>query len=271
MSVAELIPAETGELALFTPQTAVAVLTSQERFSEFYARVKVETDKLVPDVSSKRGRDAIRTMARKVVSTKTAIDAEGKRLNEDARAQINAVDAARRKIWDELDALAKEVRKPLTEWETAEEARLERCTAVMAHLQAETIIRAEETSEGLELRRSALMTLAIADDEFQELAAGARFSREQAIEALTAGIARTKAAEAERAELERLRAEAEERRQAEIARLEAERLERERLAAEEAERERERQAAERAASPRSAACRTSPRLPNGPGSGGRAG
>jgi colicin import membrane protein len=59
-----------------------------------------------------------------VTRSKTAIDDAGKKLNEEARAKINAVDAQRRKIREELDALAEEVRKPLTEWEKAEDQRI---------------------------------------------------------------------------------------------------------------------------------------------------
>lgn len=102
----------------------VSVLIDEKTYSEFYAKMKAELDGFQPDTSTDKGRKEIASMAYKVTRTKTAIDAAGKKLNEDARAQINVVDANRRKIREELDALADDVRKPLTEWETAEAARI---------------------------------------------------------------------------------------------------------------------------------------------------
>lgn len=101
----------------------VTVLIDAKTYSDFYARMKAEIADFVPDVSTVKGRGEIASLAFKVTKTKTAIDAAGKKLNEDARAQINAVDASRRKIREELDALADEVRRPLTEWEESEKER----------------------------------------------------------------------------------------------------------------------------------------------------
>jgi colicin import membrane protein len=54
--------------------------------------MKRETDALDADVTTEKGRKAIASMAYKVARTKTAIDEAGKKLNEEARARINAVD-----------------------------------------------------------------------------------------------------------------------------------------------------------------------------------
>ena len=92
-----------------TPRTALVaqvsanpglVLLDRERFDQFYEAIKAETDKLVPDLTTEKGRKEIASMAHKVAKTKTAIDAAGKLLNEEARSKINIVDAARRDIRD---------------------------------------------------------------------------------------------------------------------------------------------------------------------------
>jgi hypothetical protein len=236
-----------GALALITPATALEVFTDASRFSEFYQRVKAETDKLQADVSTKKGRDAIRSMSFNVVKSKTALVAEGAKLKEDAQKTVNAVNASLRTIKEELDGLAAEVRKPLTEWEAAEEARIERVQVLLTKLQSSGAIQHGETSEAIAQRIGELEAVAITDDEFQEMAGAAIYARETALDALRAGLERVRQEEADRAELEQLRAQAAERARLEEERAQAERQEQARLAAENEERERAQLEAERGA------------------------
>jgi len=74
------------------------VLLDRERFNQFYEAIKDETDKLVPDLTTEWGRKEIASLAFKVTKTKTAIDAAGKLLKEEAQATVTKVDAARREI-----------------------------------------------------------------------------------------------------------------------------------------------------------------------------
>jgi hypothetical protein len=108
-------------------ENPVVLFTDTAKFSEFYARVKAETDKLDPDVSTEAGRNEVRSMARKVVTTKSAINKAGLALTDEWRRQTAEVTASRKKMEDELAALAAEVRKPLTDWEDAEDLRVKAC------------------------------------------------------------------------------------------------------------------------------------------------
>ena len=124
MNVQTTIKPET-DLVAKALENPVALFTDAAKFSDFYARVKAETEKLTPDTSTNKGRDEIRSMARKVVTTKTTLDKAAKALTEEWRNQTNQVNAARNKMVADLAALAEEVRKPLTDWEAAEELRIE--------------------------------------------------------------------------------------------------------------------------------------------------
>lgn len=128
-------PEPATDIAAIVAANPVSVLIDEKVYSQFYQHIKAETEAFKPDLSTVASRKEISSLAYKVTRTKTAIDAAGKKLNEDARAQINAVDASRRKIRDELDALAEAVRKPLTEWEAAEEARIDRVKAMLLHIE----------------------------------------------------------------------------------------------------------------------------------------
>lgn len=198
-------------VALTTPETAVAVLTDEAKFSDFLRRIKEETSKLVPDVTTPKGRKEIAAMAFKVTKTKTAIDAERKRLTEDAREKIKVVDAAGRKIREELDAHAAEVRKPLTDWEDAEDARVRRVDQDIENLRKHAVILADETSDQLAARLESLRGAVISDEVYQDQADIARNLLEFAIAAVENGLKAAIKREADAAELARLQAEKAER------------------------------------------------------------
>lgn len=213
-----------------TPQTALVaqvsanpglVLLDQERFNQFYEAIKQETDKLVPDLTTEKGRKEIASMAFKVAKTKTAIDAAGKLLNEEARAQINKVDAARRDIREKLDALKDEVRKPLTDWEAREEERVAACDALIALMKRDAVVTLEDTSASVAARLAEIKSFALDEGQFQSLLATAQQQQADAIENLSAAHARLLKEEADRAELDRLRADAAERAERERAEAEA--------------------------------------------------
>lgn len=213
-----------------TPQTALVaqvnanpglVLLDQERFDQFYEAIKAETDKLVPDLTTEKGRKEIASMAFKVAKTKTAIDAAGKLLNEEARAKINIVDAARRDIREKLDALKDEVRRPLTEWEAREEERVAACEGLIARMKAAAIVPLDDTAEAVADRLAQVKSFALDEGQFQSLLPAALQQQTATVEALTAAHARLVKEEADRAELDQLRAEAAERAERERAEAEA--------------------------------------------------
>lgn len=220
----------TTNLVVVEPETALAVLTDPERFDDFLARVKAFTDALVPDTSTAKGRDEIRSAAAKVARSKTAIDKAGLGLTEEWRANTEKVNASRRLIKEKLDALRDEVRKPLTDWETAEEERVERVKLTLARLQAAAVVSIEDTVETVQARLDTIAGVEITAEVFQEYEAAALSHQEHTTATLTAAVARLTREAEERAELERLR------------QADAERQERDaeaRRAEEEAERRRE--------------------------------
>lgn len=225
---------ETSDL-ITIPANPVALFTDDKQFGEFYQRIKREVETFVPDLSSDKGRKEVASMSFKVTKAKTALDAAGKTLTEDARKQIDKVNAARRTIWDQLDTLAKEVRKPLTEWEEREAKRVERCEGVIRLLRAQAVVSFNETADDVRGRLASVRATPIEEDEFLDFHTIAISLKATALEALEAAVIRLTQEEADRAELERLRAEnaareqreAEARDAAETARLDAEQAERE--------------------------------------------
>ena len=198
------------------------VLTDGAKFAAFLEAVRVESAKAGVDVSTAKGRDAIKSAAYKIVRSKTAIDATGKTLNESAREQINKVDAARREIREKMDALAAEVRQPLTDWEEVEKARVDRCKAVLERLQSAAAFDVGAQSDQVAARLAEVEATVI-DASFEDFEQAGHNLKAAAVAALTSALERMRKEEADRAELAALRA-AEDERQAREA---AERAERE--------------------------------------------
>ena len=220
------------DIVALVEATPVLVLTDKEKFSDFYKAMKAECDALEIDLETEKGRKAIASMAYKVARTKTAIDDAGKRLNEEARAKINAVDESRREIRAQLDALKDEVRKPLTEWEQAEEARKAQVDEIMSWLRGSAKVEFDETATNIRARIAIISATTFAPDVFLGYAAQAEALKTTAITSLETIADRMEQEEAQRAELERLRAEAAEREEQDRIKREAEEAERARIVAE---------------------------------------
>ena len=241
---------EATDLVAKALENPVALFTDTEKFNDFYARVKAETDKLTPDTSTKKGRDAIRSMASKVITTKTTIEKAGKALTEEWRRQTAEVTASRKVMEDQLAALAAEVRKPLTDWEAAEELRVESCRADIECFKLAAVVTMDDTAATVRERGKEVWEQPIDPARFGDMLDEAVAAKDTAVASLKAALARLTQEEADRAELEKLRAEARAREeadriaaeQAEAERAEAARIEAEKRRAEEAKAEAERQA-----------------------------
>lgn len=215
---------------------ALVVLTNAEAFDNFYERMKAETDRHVPDVSTDKGRKAIIALARRVTTTKTAITAAAKGLTEGWREQTAQVNAARRPIEEQLAALAEEVRRPVTEWEAAEASRVERNRAAIAEVRAAAVVTSDDTTASVEERGRRIHEMTIGKDWSDAEAAEFGGAQRATVEALVAARNRLRQEEADRAELEKLRAaEAERQRVAEQERIAREAREAEEQAARDAE------------------------------------
>lgn len=214
--------AESTDLAIMATVNPVAVFTDREQFSSFYRKLKEETDRERQslDVSTERGRKAIRSLAFRVTKAKTTLDKSGLELTADWRAKIDMVNTARREMTTELDALAKDVRKPLTEWEEAEKARIERCRATIERIKQAAVVTMDDTSETVRVRGGEVWQTEIGED-FGDLADEAKAVKETAVATLQRARERLAQEEAGRAELARLRAEAAEREAREQAEREA--------------------------------------------------
>ena len=113
MTTTSIIPHEPADIQLLFQNGGTAI-------DALIERIEIEVRSHVADLTTKKGRDEIASLAFKVSKSKTALDAAGKALTETQKAEIKVVDDARKEIRDRFDALRDEARKPLTDWEIAE-------------------------------------------------------------------------------------------------------------------------------------------------------
>lgn len=204
---------EVTDLVVIEKQNAMAVFTTKEQLDPIIEAIEKEARSPVPDVSTRKGRDAIASMAHKVARSKTYIDNAGKDLVAELKALPKQIDESRRIVRERLDALKDEVRKPLTDWENAESARKEALQQRLADLRAiaDVIDGVGNYLPSVEIQQRIKSAKAVAlDDSWQEVAAEAGAAKDATIQQLEAALIVAKQREHEAAELERLRKEAEE-------------------------------------------------------------
>lgn len=203
---------KTDIVAVPEKEKALAVFSTEKGLDPYLAQIRAEIDGFVPDVSTRKGRDAIASIAHKVARSKTALDDVGKKLVAELKDIPKKIDAERKRVRDTLDAWKDEVRKPLDEWEAAEAARVAKLQGGIDwfNLRANenTDLDAAELKATLEKVQSIVV-----GEKWEEFEAEAHRAKAAAVESLTAQLAKREKYEAEQAELVRLRAEAEAREQ----------------------------------------------------------
>ncbi|WP_438436560.1 hypothetical protein [Kluyvera georgiana] len=75
----------------------------------------------VPDLSTKKGRDRVASLAASVSRSKTAIEKPGREYLKRLKEAVRPAEAEIKRFVDACDALRDETRRPLTEWEEEQE------------------------------------------------------------------------------------------------------------------------------------------------------
>lgn len=202
----------------------------------------------VPELTTRKGRERIASLAAQVSRSKTAVEKPGRDYLKRLKEMPKVVEGELREFVQEMDALRDQVRQPLNEWEAADIARRDRHTDRIDWLRNLDDGLAELSAQDIESRISEAEAVELGE-QWEEFEAEAGRVKDQVLTTLRAGLVKRKEYDAQQAELTRLRAEAEAREKAEheaaIARAAAEKAQREadeRAAAERAEAARREQA-----------------------------
>jgi hypothetical protein len=117
-------PENNGLLATIEESSVQKVFTTPGGLNPIIEAIEQAVKAFKPDLRTKKGREEIASFAYKVARTKTYLDGHGKTLAAKLKELPKLIDANRKSMWERLEALQAEARKPLDDWE-AEQERLE--------------------------------------------------------------------------------------------------------------------------------------------------
>ena len=195
-----------NEIAVLENTEIQLAFTSPNGIDILLEKVRKEAASEVPDLTTKKGRDRIASLAYKVSKTKTLVDDYGKELVAEEKKRLALIDADRKKWRDECDKLRDEIRKPLTDWEQAESDRVQRHRDAIQQLRGlapQAMGANSETIIGL-IAQAESVTLG---DHWQEFSAEAGKAKDETLALLRLDLQRRQQYESEQAELARLREE----------------------------------------------------------------
>lgn len=162
----------------------------------------------VPDLSTKKGRDRVASLAAQVSRSKTAIEKPGREYLKRLKEAVRPAEAEIKRFVDACDELRDATRRPLTEWE-AEQERIKAEEAMNA-MHAEALVM----NENIDLQRAiqfeadhemALLMNKDIDREREEqrrLAEQAQRERDERLKQEAADKAKREAEERHKAELD---------------------------------------------------------------------
>ncbi|WP_151790076.1 hypothetical protein [Acinetobacter junii] len=258
--------AQVNELQVLDQNVIVAAFAKRGGTDELFEHIAQEVRSHVPDVTTKKGRDAIGSLAMKVSKSKTLIEKCGKELVAEQKAQIKLIDDDRIAIVKKFDQLRDEILAPRDAWEKAEEDRVAKHTGAIRAIRS--LYDENTANQEAHVIKGYIFDLEKleVDSSFEEFEQEAKLAKFETLEKLRTALVTREKYEAEQAELERLRKEQLEREQrerderiakeaADKARIEAEakalaeqrRVEREKQDAQEKAEREKREAAEREA------------------------
>ena len=208
--------------------------------NQFLEAVKAEVTGEVPDLTTRKGRERIASLAAKVSKSKAAVEKPGRDYLKRLKEMPKVVETELREFVNSMDALRDATRQPLTDWEKAEDARVDAHNDGIQRIKDLAVFEEVPTAAHVSLVIADLELVAI-DDSWQEFLPEAAQAKDQSLTKLRALLADRTKHEAELAEIAKFNAEKavreQQERDAAIAKAAAEQAQRDAEAKAEAERQ----------------------------------
>ena len=175
---------------------------------QFFEAVKAEVTGEVPDLTTVKGRARIASLAATVSKSKKAVETPGRDYLKRLKEMPKVVEAELREFVTKMDNLRDATRQPLTDWETADQARKDKHVDGIQAIKDLAVFEASPAAAHV-AQIIADLELVEINDAWEEFLAEAAQVKDQTLAKLrTLHVERTQY-EAEQAELTRLRLEKE--------------------------------------------------------------
>ncbi|AZD67612.1 hypothetical protein SAMN04489802_2801 [Pseudomonas chlororaphis] len=175
---------------------------------QFFDAVAAEVTAEVPDLTTRKGRERIASLAAKVSKSKTAVEKPGRDYLKRLKEMPKVVEAELREFVNKMDALRDATRQPLTDWEQKELARTDKHIDGIQSIKDMASFDEPPTAAHVAQVIADLELLAL-DDSWEEFLPEAALAKDQTLIVLRGLHAERARFEAEQAELTRLREEKE--------------------------------------------------------------
>ena len=191
------------ELQVLEQNVIVQAFATQGGTEALFERIAEQARSFVPDVTTRKGRDEIGSVAMKVSKSKTLTEKYAKDLVAEEKARIKLIDDDRIQFCKKMDSLRDEILAPRDAWEQAEKDRVQAIQDKIAQFDSGRV----DIGSPLSLILSVIAEIEAIeiDESFAEQQEQAKLKKYECLEVLRKVQADREKYEAEQAELERLR------------------------------------------------------------------
>ena len=191
------------ELQVLEQNVIVRAFATQGGTEALFERIAEQARSFVPDVTTKKGREEIGSVAMKVSKSKTLTEKYAKDLVAEEKARIKLIDDDRIQFCKKMDSLRDEILAPRDAWEQAEKDRVQAIQDKIAQFDSGRV----DIGSPLSLIISVIAEIEAIeiDESFAEQQEHAKLKKYECLEVLRKVQVDREKYEAEQAELERLR------------------------------------------------------------------
>ena len=207
--------AQVNELQVLEQNVIVQAFQTQGGTDALFDRIAEQARSFIPDVTTRKGREEIGSVAMKVSKSKTLTEKYAKDLVAEEKARIKLIDDDRIQFCKKMDSLRDEILAPRDAWEQAEKDRVAKCLGFLEEITE--LAKPEFLANSVWQLKGYIQTLEglKIDSRFMEFEQEAKLAKFETLETLRKTLVEREKYEAEQAELERLRKEQQEREQRE--------------------------------------------------------
>ena len=195
-----------SELQVLEQNVIVQAFSTTNGTDALFDRIAEQVRSVVPDVTTRKGREEIGSLAAKVSKSKVLIEKCGKDLVAEEKARIKLIDDDRIQFCKKMDSLRDEILAPRDTWVQAEKDRVEKHKADIEKIQdfAHPSILFDMSAIRIleQIRMLDVLEICSLFEEFEEQAKIAKY---ETLEVLRTALTNREKHEAEQAELEALR------------------------------------------------------------------
>lgn len=195
------------ELQVLEQNVIVQAFATQGGTDALFERIAEQARSFVPDVTTRKGREEIGSVAMKVSKSKTLTEKYAKDLVAEEKARIKLIDDDRIQFCKKMDSLRDEILAPRDAWEQAEKDRVgfhKQCIQDIKDMLKEAVDLGFNSTQ-IKSSIGHLENLAIDVDGWEEFIQEAQLAKFETLELLRKTLSDREKYEAKQAELDRLR------------------------------------------------------------------